>query len=59
MPINAHLMVRRRGCVGEQLNVEMRPHFEGAAIAHVDRDIEDDREPDIGDPAVLVQEAAR
>ena len=37
------------------LSEEVWPHLQHAAIAHVESDIEDDREADIGDPAVFLQ----
>src|SRR6185369_12892877 len=42
---------------GGELSAEMWPHLQHAAVAHVEGHIEDDREADIGDPAVLFQEA--
>ncbi|MCY1239654.1 hypothetical protein D9M72_524640 [compost metagenome] len=34
----------------------MRPDLDGAAIDHVERDIEDDGEADIGDPVITVEQ---
>ena len=47
MPINACLT----------LAVASRPYLQRAAVAHVERHIEDDHEADIGDPAMLLQQS--
>ena len=57
MPINARLIVEN-GEVEEQLDVEVWPHLQHAAVAHVDGHIEDDREADIGDPACFSRRRA-
>src|SRR6266550_3215390 len=52
MPINALLNVDV-----PPINVDVLPNLLRAAVAHVERHIEDDQEADIGDPAVLLQQA--
>src|SRR5258708_39977574 len=52
MPINALLNVDV-----PPINVDVLPNLLRAAVAHVERHIENDRQAEIGDPAVLLQQA--
>src|SRR5436190_945003 len=51
MPINALLNVDV-----PPINLDVLPNLLRAAVAHVERHIEDDQTADIGDPAVLLQQ---
>src|SRR5258706_14023225 len=52
MPINALLNVDV-----PPINVDVLPNLLCAAVAHVERHIENDQQANIGDPAVLLQQA--
>src|SRR6478672_11954021 len=52
MPINTLLNVD-----GRPINVDVLPNLLHAAVAHVERHIDDDQKADVCDPAVVLQQA--